>query len=433
MTVHYVPAGAEAYADTRAHLFVRNQPNEKEYTEFAIKHKKWVTLERTVIEAATSNRGGIQVDEPYDVVVPIFNSTFIRDLGLTKVLANPEVGKNYDKRAFKAKGISSIIDSGGFQMLTGKSDFVDPSVVIERYNADADIGMALDLPMRAPHEPAYWDRVSHMTRANNDYIEPKLNKGIDMALVSHGTNWERRKSRLDILTQGKKPPNVIAIAGLGIVPHKGQDKQLAAIESLMYVVSRFHKTTDYFHVLGVTDKTNLFFYSLLDKSGYVKNIGADSVSHRLGALVGDYETMDFKKLQLTKGHPYRERPLCNCPVCTSIDDLRIIQSWRILECHNLYVWAKRTQLIGDIAEAYLKGGIKDQEVINLLQLPKVDATQFTVLTNYIREVMASKFKPLQKHSKTSTLFGQKAGGKIVKDDRIEGILKRYGDYHGKKF
>ncbi|MFO5067294.1 hypothetical protein RCK10_24840, partial [Salmonella enterica subsp. enterica serovar 1,4,[5],12:i:-] len=92
-------------------------------------------------------------------------------------------------------GIESIIDSGGFQMLKGTVDFVNPDSVIEEYNACADIGMPLDLPILAENEKEFWDPVSRLIRANDQYIEPRLNKGIDLALISHGTSLELRKRR----------------------------------------------------------------------------------------------------------------------------------------------------------------------------------------------------------------------------------------------
>ncbi|QRE00062.1 hypothetical protein [Burkholderia phage BCSR5] len=428
MTVHYVPAGVEAYSERTAQLYVKNKPNEKETTEFGPKVKRWRTKDRTVVEAMSSARGAVIPEEQFDVCVPIFSPTAIKACGLSLVLANPEVGKDYKKAPYEKQGIKSIVDSGGFQLLRANVDFVHPDGVIDRYNKDANIGMPLDLPVRTAFEPAYFRQVSHLIKANDDYILKRLDPGIDLALISHGSTVELRKARLDVLD---RKANVVAIAGLGIKPPPGIDRTNAAVENLMYVISRYHKKTEYFHVLGVTSKLMMFFYALLERSGYVKNIGADSVSHRLGALVGMYDTADFKTLDLKKNQAYRQTPQCNCPICTSIDDLRIIHSWRILEAHNLWVRAEQTRFLCALAEDYLAGKVPLAEVHQKMDL-NITLNKFTLLVNYIRDVMANKWKPMRSTSKTKGLAGL-AQTTIKTDAHYEAVISRYEKFHGKTF
>lgn len=428
MTLCYVPAGCEAYSRSSAQIMVRNVRNKAERTHFGKKYKKWETFDRTVVETTSTLRGTVLPEEEFDTCVPIFSPSFLKSLGLKVLLANPVVGKSYIKAPFHAAGLRSIVDSGGFQMLVGSTDFVDPDEVIKRYNANADIGMALDLPLPSEFEPMYFNSVSHLIRANDQYMLKRLTKGIDLAIISHGATLELRKRRLDVLDRDAR---VVAVAGLGTKPGPGVDRHFTAVENLMYVVSRYRKTASYFHILGVTSKLWMFVYALLDASDYVKNIGADSVSHRLSALVGYYHLANFKVLELGKNSPYKTTPMCNCPVCSSIDDLRIIHSWKILEAHNLYVCARQTEFLSYLAGAYLKGLVPLKEVYQHLDLT-ISEAKFATIVRYVQEVIASKFKPLQNKTQTRGLFGSRAS-KPKADARFESIIRSYEKFHGVKF
>jgi queuine/archaeosine tRNA-ribosyltransferase len=428
MPVFYVPAGCEQYTRSSATLYISNKPNEKETTEFGLKIKRWKTHEKTVLSLVNSSRGTNWVDLDYDISIPMFNATFLQSLGISLILANPEVGI-YNKDPFHNLGIQSIVDSGGFQMLRQGTDFVNPDEVIERYNKNADIGMPLDLPTIASVEDAYFDCISHLIRANDEYISKRLNKGIDLALISHGSSVARRKARLDVLD---RKASVVAIAGLGTAQLPGVDKDLSAVENLMYVVSRYHKTTKYFHVLGITSKLYLFLYGILDASGYVQNIGGDSVSHRLDSLTGNYLTFDFQTLALAKNPTYKLSPSCSCPVCFGIDDMRVIQEPRILETHNLWVRVKQTEFLRNLAHEYLNGRMDLKEIHKLTDM-SVDYAKFRRLVHYVQEVMAGGFKPIRKVAKTTSLLGGTAKVALQQDPHYEKCVVNYEKFHGKKF
>lgn len=438
MTLHYVPAGVEIYPATSAQVVVNHEPNAKEETDFGKKYKQWRTTTRTVTLVTKSLRDGSNLKQEAEALIPIFNSAWVKATGLTKVLANP-IHANYIKGPYEDKGIESIIDSGGFQMLKGTVLFVDPDDVVTRYNEQANIGMPLDLPVRSYLEEVFFDPVSRMIRANDEYISSRLNKGVHLALISHGASLEARKRRLDVLD---RKAEVVAIAGLNIKPAVGVDHVLNNIENLMYVVQRYHKTTRYFHVLGVTSKLWLFMYAVIEASKYVNEIGADSVSHRLGALTGLYDTANFKSISLSKATPYRTPCQCSCPICSQVDDMRIMHNQLLLESHNLWVRAKQTELIHDMARAYIRGGIPLREVYDVLQLKELraqnlDMTKFQYITHYAQEVMAAdKFRPIKPLKGHSSLFRGLNASTVKKDElyhRYLKILRSYEKFHKKRF
>ena len=430
MAVYYVPAGVEDYHTTGpATLYTKLEKHKQEKTSFLFKAKEWETKDQHILLC----RHPISEYLPeisYDSCVSIHSPTMLKHLGIKVCLANPQVGK-YSKIPFKNQGILTILDSGGFQMLSGKMTFVNPDDVVSRYNANADIGMPLDIPVKAIVEQQFFDRVSRIMKANDNYMIPKLNNDVTLSLISHGTTLDYRKRRLDILDRDTK---VVTIAGLNINPKGSISVLPSKVEQLMYVVSRYRKTTQYFHVLGVTEKLFLFLYCLLDSLGYVKNIGADSVTHRICALSGNYLKADFSSVILKKDGPYGKRSECFCPVCRCVHDLRVVHEPLLLETHNLYALVERLKFIHDMSDSYVSGGVKLKTIYDELQI-RCSFIEFRSLVEYVQEVCANKFKPLTSQIKQGGLFGHKGVSeqhiKLVK--RYEEIIKNYSKFYGKKF
>lgn len=431
MSLHYVPAGVEQNSGYNAQLSYKLVPSKNESTGFGKKYKRWNTHDRIVTQVASSSAGGVFTKVTGDVAVPISSALFMKSCGITKILANP-VEKRYYGASFKHSKIESIVDSGGFQMLSGVTDFVNPDDVIERYNECADVGMPLDLPVRSAYESTYWDSVSRLIKANDEYIEPKL-KTAKLALISHGTSLELRKRRLDILD---RKAEVVAIAGLNIQPLPGQDGAINNIQNLMYVVNRYRSTARYFHVLGVTSKYWMFIYALLSESGYVKEIGADSVSHRLSALTGLYETVDYKAISVPKNQKFWQPIQCGCPVCVTVSDIRLLNNAVALESHNLWIRVQQTKFAQTLAKAYLEKQVTTSEIYEFLGSAmsiNADKYKFDYMVKYVTKIIdMDKFFMPPTSKKFSTLLSV-ASSTNAKATNYDKIIKGYEKFHGKKF
>ena len=424
----HVPAGVEKYAERRQQLSVAYVSNKSPKTFFGKGFKQWRLSDRTVTLTNSTYAVTKSVSVPQDIIVPISSPTFIKNIGIKTILANPIHG-NFTSVGYDSLGIDSIIDSGGFQLLTSTVDFVSPDDVITRYNLGGTIGMPLDLPVRSIVESQFFDTVSHLIKANDLYIEPKL-KTTKLALISHGSTLALRKKRLDILDR----PNakVVAIAGLGSTPHPGVNKLHSGIENLMYVLTRYRKTAEYFHVLGVTSKFWIFIYSLIAHRNYVKCIGADSVSHRIASISGGFDTPSFNIEPLAKGaQHYYTVPTCQCPVCSSVGDIRLLGEASLLESHNLWIKAKQAKFLSNIAKIYTDGLINITEVYNTLNLP-ISLLDFIPLVTYVENTIASgKFVPFRNHSSKQSLFST---GYVSKPDpkvvaHYKAVIARYEDFH----
>lgn len=429
MSLHYVPAGVEVYS-AKGQLTAVMEKNEKESTWFGRKFKQWHLPDRTVALTMTTTKESMNIKRPADVVVPVFGPSHTQMCGLTKVLVNP-IHKAVMKLPFAIRGIKTIVDSGGFQLLKGTVPFVEPQSVVDNYNENADYGMPLDLPVRSWAEKEFFHAVSLMIKANDDWMLERLNKSVDLALISHGSTIERRKQRLDVLD---RDANAVAVAGLNIKPPPGVDHIMNSAENLMYVLHRYRKRTTYFHVLGVTSKFWIFIYALISESKYVKEIGADSVSHRLSALAGLYDTYDFRSLQFPKDISYAWELRCHCPVCTTVNDARVIQNATLLESHNLWVRAQQTRLLAEMARAFINGTETLKNVHSTLQI-SMPLAKFTYVVNYVMQVISSdKWKALRSDNQHKSLFSRvSVQSDPVIVDRYKTVIQRYEKFHKKRF
>lgn len=444
MTVHHVPAGVEAYPVTHL-LYAKSKtlvgspdavkPNPTEKTKFFRGLSKWRVGDNTF---QISKETGKAL-EGAQSITPINGPLYFKNCGIDLVLLNP-AHKNVDLTLFKAAGIRTIVDSGGFQMLTGVTDWVDPDKVAQSYNEGATIGMPLDLPMRSALEPLYFDAVSHLIKANDKYIGKKLTEGTKLALISHGLTLDRRKARLDVIDV--RQPDVVAIAGLGIATPDGVSKPFASAENFMYVINRFRERTEYFHVLGVTTSVWFFIYALCSVTKFVRSIGGDSVTYRLGAVTGICDKADFTVENIEKSIKYIQPTGCFCPVCSVVKDKRFLNHALLLESHNLWVKEYRTKYIEYLAKEYVDGRVDLTTVANVIGLR--DSNSQRNFKHIVKYVMAcidrGKALPMSlAGAPRKTLWhAEHKDAPISESDmvdviRYEKILKAYSEFHNIDF
>ena len=436
MSVTYVPAGIEAYGRTSGQLAVTYTAEEQEETShLGTAYKRWHLRDRTVEFLKSGSLHAPQTFETADLIVPLASPKFLQACGVTKVLVNPIHGSTFHRSHFARHGMTVIVDSGGFQLLRGTVDFVDPADVVKRYNHQADIGMPLDLPVVQAAEAHVFHRVSNLIRANDAYIEPRLLPGKHLALISHGTTLKLRKERLDIL--GRPNAKVIAIAGLNIKPRPGVNPFTNSIENLLYVVTRYRKTAEYFHVLGVTSTFWMFVYAILSASKFVNDIGADSVTPRVHAMSGSFTTVDFQNIDLDPDRKRSPEPPCGCPVCFAVRDFRLVSEWSLLEAHNIWAYMHRVRFIEDLAKDFLAEKVTNAQVYSSLRLSSVQnltTATFRVCMQYLLETIRSgTFRKLSTSGERASLFRQRgtpAKPNIV--TRYEQILSRYEAWHKTK-
>lgn len=434
--VKYVPAGLESWPGRIGQIFVKLGKNEHMSIHKGMGYKIIRLRDRTLHIVYESSKQHRLLDEHLDCdyVVPYQNPVELRKR-VDLVLVNPlHAGVNF-RNVFKPHKIKIISDSGGFQLLVGLSEFIHPDEPVDFYNKHTDVGMSLDLPMPYACEPLFFDAATKLMLANDKYMIPQLNDGKTLALVIHGSTLERRKRRLEALY---RKSDVVAIAGLNSNVDITVSKQLTGLSNALYVISQTREFVKYYHVLGVTSRFWYIIYALLVGTGYVKNIGGDSVSHRMSAITGSYKqhlayNSGAGTIQIEKLNKKSVCTSCTCALCQAVSDLNILADFQLCETHQIWYSEQEKDLICDSVESYLKGHLTLKQVCDQW-LAKGQYPIVAQAAEYINAVVDKGFHPL-KVKGVPTLFDdddRTALDPAIKERYVR-IIKNYENFHKKKF
>ena len=432
--VRYVPAGLEAWTSVTGQVFVKLEKNETKSIHRGPGYKEVRLHDRTlrIIQNSTKLHRLIDTKLDCDYMVPFQNPVELEGR-IDLVLVNPVHADRSFHNIFRPHKIKIISDSGGFQMLRGIVDFVHPKVPIKFYNEHTDIGMPLDLPMRTPLEPLFFDAVTRMMKANDEYMLPRLNSNVKLAVVSHGSSVEMRKRRLDAVY---RPTPVIAIAGLNTLTDTVDiNKNITALTNALYVISQTRDTTDYYHFLGVTSRFWFIIYAILVGSGYVRSCGGDSVTHRMAAITGTYKhqlTYDGgRALTIKKINHQSVNTACPCAICSGMSDLNLLANFQYSESHHIWYSEQEKDLICDSVENYFAGRLTLKEIADQWLV----SGQYEVLAycvDYIERVVRKGF--FEKVIKDKGLFGKvSAKPSEQAKEQYAKVIRNYEKFHKKRF
>lgn len=454
--VKYVPAGLEGWNSRMGQVFVKFEKNKDTSIYRGVGYRVVRLVDRTIhiVYETSRNQRLIDTQFDFDYVVPYQNPLELKGR-IDLVLVNPVHAKKGFYNNFRPHGIKTIADSGGFQMRSGVSDFVNPDNVVEFYNKHTDIGMALDLPITNSVEAPLWDKVSNLMAANANYMEKKLNNNVTLALISHGRDINLRKRRLEVIY---RPSKVVAVGGLlNTTALDEETRLLTALNNALYVISETRKHAEYYHFLGVTSRLWIAIYAILVGTGYVKSCGGDSVSHRMAAITGSYKhsfvamntnsihekhylnalhykfqnTHDSSPTQITKRNAIKVGTSCCCPMCQAVSDLTMLSEYQLCESHLLWYSEQEKDLICDNVQSYLNGKIS----LGCLAKQCVRSHHkkiFIKMFSMIEDTVSKGFTPIKV---SKQLFGSLNPTKVNSEelDRYTRIIKNYEKFHKKKF
>ena len=432
--VRYVLAGCEGWGFS--HAYVKYEKNNSVFIEKkGGAYLKIHLHDRTVLVTGTgATYKSLPSQFDFDTVVPLISPSVVSE---PIVLINPyhaSGGFTSNFQPFKKK---VIVDSGGFQMLRGTSDYIDLDNLVDFYNVNGDIGMPLDLPLHKAAEPMFFDAVTKYMKANDKYMLSKLNPNVDLALISHGSN---AKLRLRRLKQLRRPTQTVAIAGLNVISDMDKNtKNLVGLSNAMAVMDYMRDTTDYFHFLGVTSNFWFVIYALLAGTGYVKTIGGDSVTHRLAAVNGTYNVglgagSKMRSMDLLRDRTIPLGVMCRCPTCQVLTDGRLHLDARFLESHTLFNVIETKNLIADAVQSYLNGTTKLREIAEQWSTTG-GYPALARAVDYVNLVIQKGYREWLPH-KQSSLFAVHGGEKPFSADGVKhftGILRKYEKFHNEKF
>lgn len=114
--------------------------------------------------------------------------TVAREMSKARIGSTP-----MDRSTYMRSGVEIIGDSGGAQLMTGTTSYVDPHKVIEFFNKGVDVGIALDIPPRAGdnHHPEIIRALAACQAKNNVVFNEHREEGLRLLNSVHGYTTEQ--------------------------------------------------------------------------------------------------------------------------------------------------------------------------------------------------------------------------------------------------
>jgi len=248
-----------------------------------------------------------------------------RDLGFDYYMTNycDYLGKEHvspRNREVRVPGSMSVIsDSGGFQFLTGKLDYLDPVGLVNWYNENADIGMVLDMPVASRiRDPELHMKLARLQRRNTVTMLEHAVPGLEFMNVVHGTTYEDKLRFHERVAHPKI--RRLAVGGSYF------DTVMSSIAAVLTLHQEIGDHYDHYHFLGVTNLFQVLTYMRMAKLGLLPFVTSDSSTYyQKGAskeyLIQTRMTSNISHLNIgqrdnvTSVHSMLP---CSCPVCSNL-------------------------------------------------------------------------------------------------------------------
>ncbi len=339
-TFKYVPAGC-CYSKF-ANLSVYWRPaNNKSFKQRRINDKTIVyhCHDRDLIIIKESMNNELVIGGDYNLVVfDVFdmrnNHIYEMDYFMSNYMKSSDSDYSF-KNTKKNPNITLLSDSGGFQIIEGRTDFIDPVDVAHWYDKNTHAGMVLDIPSSRIREKDILKRTARIQRLNNELMLNVCKKA-ELINIVHGSSLDNRLYYHE-QTKNDKIPR-IAIGGMKNYP----------IHEIIYTtLSIFKEDSSYkqYHILGITRQATLLALAYASLVPGL-NITTDSSSHVQTAKSGTYFLHTPKLTQLilnSKSVDSEDWILpCQCPVCSIMKYANVMSknvSWvtSLYALHNAFV------------------------------------------------------------------------------------------------
>lgn len=411
MGFKWIAAGSAYATFSNINLYVKFKQRKGPYDELYYPHGFLVKLQDR--EIFITRQGG----KDYNFVFPMTGYDFCINadlLGLDSAVkhtgimfAYEESKSKKDFRYDKSSAMDNIYsDSGGFQILSGVFEFVNPIKLAHWYNQAVTHGMALDIPLGLGSSKEFIVPTAKIQKENLKIIKDHCDESVQIYNVSHGVSPETRRQFIDLVH--RDDINLWAIG----CPYFGNVFDLI---TNMYSVFT-HIPAESYHVFGVA-ATHII--PILAWVGRYRNITSDSSSHlQSGLSFGMYNLSGYllknrrmgssrdEFIQTDGVHPYIP---CSCNLCHALGTSELIYNVRktvvghtICSLHNLNQIAKYAELWSDLAK---KSTLNEYKRYISKIVPKLQKSYWISALNYIEELENSPYdKTIKKFTGYRTLF-----------------------------
>lgn len=334
-------------------------------------------------------------------------------------------------------------DSGGFQLVSGVEDFIDPLLVARKHTLYADSGVSLDLPVSGLTDKKFVLAAASMLVANTKKILENVPSQVRILNVCHGATIEIRSAFIDAVI--KEPGHSLCIAGLRRAATNtdaefDRSSPVAFASHILFTLLKTEKIYQHYHVLGVATPWQMAIIALIANL-HQKIVTSDSASHSLSAKSG--LLLDYAQQQAFKNTGYKinsySQMYCSCPMCHELKDslwYKVGASW-MPAIHNIYTLLRSADTFDHLTKVLLAEKVKSPLIAKelLMNSPKLPPSLVNDFHQAVKLIMtttsAAQIKNLPESSKVGALFTQQTISKVP--PRFVEIVKAYEKYHNKKW
>lgn len=359
MSFKWIAAGAAYNAFSNINIYVRFKKRKGGFTEKVYPHGHFAALQDR--EIFITRVGGLEYNIPFPLSG--YDLCFNCDmLGQHSAIEHTGIMYAYTEKASlrrhnydKSKVPGMLFgDSGGFQILTGVLDFVDPHDLGRWYTRYVKQGMSLDIPTSKCMDEELVLKSAKMQKKNNDILKEAIDDTVDIYNVCHGMTHDLRSKFIDIVEDDDF--NNWAVGG---TYHGNIFNVLSA---LFTVVKKSPKKA--YHILGVS---KALVIPILAWFGRYHNLTSDSSSHMQSGLgFGAFNLTGYKLQSRKYGsstrqvlHSQKEFPFlpCTCGICQALKTneflyltARSVSAQICLTLHNLNSLSRYASLWNALAQ-----------------------------------------------------------------------------------
>jgi len=256
------------------------------------------------------------------------------------LLSAPYFVKNSRSDLLIGDDVLVVGDSGGFQILTGKIDWLEPITILRWQEENCDIGITLDVPpvssISSIPDISFVEKCARKS-ARNYEIAARNRRNDKLLLLKplHGAKLEQLKI-------WHKHIKDIDLDGYALSPKPAADPMIFAL----------HAT--FIHEAEMPERIHVFLGSgpniipvIIYSSYFFKNVTFDSTTPLLRArnryyIISFVPVTFYIRMLSRKTLPSIKRLPCDCPVCSKISSATdfykgISDGEKFLELHNLFI------------------------------------------------------------------------------------------------
>lgn len=373
------------------------------------------------------------------------NPSLLKSYGLDYVMVNSSaISKKYDAQDFDVKYADHpdiISDSGGFQLLVGVLDFLNPKEVVERHNKVCDIGVVLDVPLQLPYHHLFLKRAALVQKRNTEVFLEHKRPSLNLMNVFHGRTLDLRNRYREVVEIDDVEH--VAIAGM-----LKQDVFAMTMHCLNVMMTG--KKYKLYHMLGISGLEKTILMAYMASQNLAEVITSDSSKHIQTGVNGNFiapERLGATIAIGVKSAHIRDATfaMCSCDLCNMLKYVKpyILPGFNnLLVYHNLLVTKNQIDLLTEVAAAGPKETAKF--VLQLTKKPElakrvqgamnmvdyaIDHGLNKTISKYSENLTA-----VTKYNNTSGLFHNIEPGFNDKEyqARTDKVLSGYEKFHGIK-